>query len=349
MSMITLNGYMKVYKGIKSFEDYELDILKYFHAGFVIFNKSHKDVFEKFKNVYINNVEDFAHIQATVRRGTDQTPLNYVMSMEQVDMKFLPMKYRVSHLPRKEFLNYNWQLNEDKTPFFIKYGYIWGFGGFDKTQRDKLMEDTWNLVKHNYIENPTIEFLLDSINEDKHTNPATTSNKFKTDVWNFFKDFKDKVCVEFGTHKGQTTKILSYCFKKTYTVNKDLKSFDSAKMLNVGIDNITYVPFDLYSSEELKIDNVSVFMVDAGHKYEHVVSDINRCLSMTDMEECYIIFDDYGLDVHEEEVKLAIDEYINSGKIEIVKKIGHESGHTFGGSLGRTLKDSEGIICRIVK
>ena len=70
---------------------------------------------------------------------------------------------------------------------------------------------------------------------------------------------------------------------------------------------------------------------------------------MADMEECYIIFDDYGLDVHEEEVKLAIDEYINSGKIEIVKKIGHESGHTFGGSLGRTLKDSEGIICRIVK
>ena len=48
-------------------------------------------------------------------------------------------------------------------------------------------------------------------------------------------------------------------------------------------------------------------------------------------------------------MKLAIDEYINSGKIEIVKKIGHESGHTFGGSLGRTLKDSEGIICRIVK
>ena len=76
------------------------------------------------------------------------------------------------------------------------------------------MEDVWGLIKHNYVKEPTIESLIESINEDKHTNPTTTSNKFKTDVWDFFKDFKDKVCVEFGTHKGQTTKILSYCFKQ---------------------------------------------------------------------------------------------------------------------------------------
>ena len=339
----SIQGYKRL------FNNYELDILKYFHAGFVIFNKSHKSVFEKFKNMYINNIDELTHIQGTLRRGTDQTPLNYVMSMNNVDMKFLPMKYRVSHLPRKEFLSYNWQLNEDKTPFFIKYGYIWGFGGFGKRERNKILDQTWKLVRHNYFENPTIEFLLESIGEDKHTNPATTSNKFKSDVWEFFKDFKDKVCVEFGTHKGQTTKILSYCFKKVYTINKEIQSFDNAKMLNVGIDNIKYVPFDLYSDEKLSIKNVSVFMIDAGHKYTQVVSDLDRCIDMSDIQDSYIIFDDYGLDVHEKEVKRAVDEYISANKIQVVKKIGHSSGHTFGGSLGRTLKDNEGLICRIVK
>ena len=204
-----------------------------------------------------------------------------------------------------------------------------------------------------------IDWLLDSIGEDKHTNPTTTSNKFKQDVWEFFKDSKDKTCVELGTHKGQTTKILSYCFKNVYTINKDTQSFRDAKALNVGLDNITYIPFDLYSNEELKIEDVSVFLIDAGHKYNEVVSDINRCLSMISKivfltprfptfyrQDSYIIFDDYGLEVHEKQVKLAIDKFIKNGKIKIVKKIGHESGYSFDGS--RVLKDNEGLICKVV-
>ena len=49
--------------------------------------------------------------------------------------------------------------------------------------------------------------LQTEIREDKHDNPSTTSFKFKKDLYEFFKDSKDKVCVEFGTHKGQTTRI----------------------------------------------------------------------------------------------------------------------------------------------
>ena len=100
--------------------------------------------------IYLDNADYFNHMQSTLRRGTDQTPFNYVISMNDIDVKFLPMEYRVSHLSRKELLGYNWQLNEDRTPFFIKYGYIWGFSGFDKTQRNKLMREIWDLIKHNY-------------------------------------------------------------------------------------------------------------------------------------------------------------------------------------------------------
>lgn len=342
-----------VYESIQGykefFDNYELNIFEYFNTGLVVFNKSHREVFDKFKEIYTNDADYFVEKQSTLRRGTDQTPFNYVMRMNDIDIKFLPMAYRVSHLPRKDLLNHNWQLKEDLTPFFIKYGLIWGFSGFDKTQRNDLMNQIWNLVKHNYVKNPTIEFLLESIGEDKHTNPTTTSDKFKSDVWEFFKDYKNKTCIEFGTHKGQTTKILSYCFKHVYSINKDIQSFDNAKMLNVGIENITYVPFDLYSKEKLDLKDISVFMIDAGHQYNQVISDINRCLSMAPLDDCYIIFDDYGLNVHELHVKRAIDEFINSNKIEVIKKIGYEPGHLFGGKTNRKLNDYEGLICKVVR
>ena len=64
-----------------------------------------------------------------------------------------------------------------------------------------------------------IEKLLKQIKEDKVYNMSTTSFKFKRDVWNFFQGFQDKIAVEFGTHKGQTTRILSFLFKKVYTIN----------------------------------------------------------------------------------------------------------------------------------
>ena len=104
----------------------------------------------KFKDKYMKNADEFIGLQKTVRRGTCQTPLNYVVQMSDIDVNFLPIPYRLSHLPRKDLLSYNWQLDEDKTPFFIKYGYVWFFSGFDKRVRNELMDQTWDIVKGNY-------------------------------------------------------------------------------------------------------------------------------------------------------------------------------------------------------
>ncbi len=340
-----------VYDSVKGYEDffsYQLDIQKYFSSGVIIFNKSHKDIFLEFKDLYLNNVDKFVELQdKIVHKGTEQTPLNYWLQKNEVEMNLdLPFTYKLTHIHRKEMFGNNWQLKEDDTPYFIKYGKNWVFNGINKNQRTNTMKQVWDLVKHNYVKDQNIELLLDSIREDKHTNLHTTSDKFKSDVWDFFKDFKDQVCIEFGTHKGQTTKILSYCFKHVYTVNRNLQSFATAKMLNVGIENITYVPFNLYSKEEMDVEKSNVFMIDAGHKYPEVISDINRCIKMSADGDSYIIFDDYGLNTHEENVKVAVDESIDKNMIEIVKKIGHQKGHEFS---HKFLKDSEGLICRIVK
>ena len=81
--MIILDGFMKVCKGYKNiFNNYELDISKYFCTQFVIFNKSHKELFKKFEKFYKENVDEFIKLQTkTVKRGTCQTPLNYITQM----------------------------------------------------------------------------------------------------------------------------------------------------------------------------------------------------------------------------------------------------------------------------
>mgnify|MGYP000336063150 FL=1 len=72
----------------------------------------------------MTNADELVKLQTkTVKRGTDQTPLNYLVQMNNIDLTYLPKPYRLSHLYRKEMLGHNWQLEEDKTPFFIKYGY----------------------------------------------------------------------------------------------------------------------------------------------------------------------------------------------------------------------------------
>ena len=188
-----------------------------------------------------------------------------------------------------------------------------------------------------------IDQLLKEIGEDKHQNMTTTSFKFKRDVWEFFQNFQDKIAVEFGTHKGQTTKVLSHLFKKVYTVNRlDNKE---AKTLNKDIKNIEYIDnFNLYSPRNLPIyDIISVFLIDAGHQYKDVVWDVHRAIALNRSKECYIIFDDYGLQSHSKTVKKAVDDAINQGIFTLIRGIGHNKEHHFGDPKN-PLTDYEGVI-----
>lgn len=191
-----------------------------------------------------------------------------------------------------------------------------------------------------------IKELLKQIKEDKIDNMSTTSFKFKTDIWDFFQNNQDKVAIEFGTHKGQTTRILSFLFKKVYTINNN----DSlmAKELNKDRNNIIYLNFDLYSGKNLPIsDEISMFLIDAGHDYEHVISDINLAFSLNLNKDCYIVFDDYGLIQYSEHVHKAVNQAIDSNALMFVKGIGHEQGFNFGGNPPRILQNYEGLITKI--
>ena len=157
--VVELDNLKWVYESVQGYKDifngFELDINKYMYSGWVIFNESHRELFKQFKEYYLANVDKFVKLQTeTVQRGTCQTPLNYFIQMNNVKVDFLPQTYRLSHLHRREALRHNWQMDgteyEDKTPWFIKHGYIWVFSGFSKEHRNNLMEQTWQMVGEKY-------------------------------------------------------------------------------------------------------------------------------------------------------------------------------------------------------
>lgn len=142
----SVQGYKELFNG------YELDLKNYINVGFQIFGSWYKPFLKDLEQFYFDNYDKIAILQKEVRRGTDQPVINYLLDIKGVPIGIdsLPSSYFLMHMNRFSWFGHNWQLNEDLTPYFIKYGYIWVFSGFDRTQRNGLMQETWNMIKDNY-------------------------------------------------------------------------------------------------------------------------------------------------------------------------------------------------------
>jgi len=182
----------------------------------------------------------------------------------------------------------------------------------------------------------TIDELL-TIIPDKFEHRTTTSHKFKRDFFDYFNkiEFKDKICVEIGSNIGYSTRVLSYLFKEVIGFNLD--SVEAAQKFNSDRLNVRYYAQDVYNTV-LPVDYADVFFIDAQHTYDAVIEDTLRSLKFKSDGKKYFIFDDYGAFP---DIKKAVDDLISCDKIEIVKKIGHETDTTFV----KPLYDYEGIIC----
>ena len=177
---------------------------------------------------------------------------------------------------------------------------------------------------------------------DKRNNKGTTTLRFKEDLIDFFtKNSKDNnAVIELGTHHGWSTWVLSHLFPHVMTFDNNEKSVHRARAFNHQKTNIVYYVEDIYECDWWSVsDNISAVFVDAVHSYECVILDIKNCLKIAN--ECYIIFDDYGLF---EDVKRAVDEYVESKKLSFVKYIGEPAGSDC--RTGKVLQDWEGIICK---
>tara|TARA_R100000773_G_C4221306_1_gene120421 strand:- start:2994 stop:4334 length:1341 start_codon:yes stop_codon:yes gene_type:complete len=332
-----LNWVYDSVRGYEEFFSYKLNKHNYFSSGVIIFNKSHKDMFLDFKDLYLNNTEEFVELQdKTVRKGTEQTPLNYWVQKNNVELNLdLPFSYKLTHMHRKDMFKPNWQLNEDSTPFFIKYGYNWVFNGIPKNQRTEVMSQTWGFVKDNYDED---YFLNRVVHKDKWC--KTTSRKFKEDVLRIFRDRKMDNCIEIGSCRGDTTRVLSECFKKVYSFEQSSDNITYIKERCSDVDNVEISQADVYDSN-FEIPDVNVAFIDAGHSTELVKKDISRFLNKN--PNMVLVFDDYGQ--KDESIKKAI---LETG-VKVSRHIGEYNGFKFNRINGEevTMIGREGVICNL--
>lgn len=139
----SIKNYQKYYPDIK------LDVFDYYNSGVSFFTKEHKPVYDSLIQLYENNSEELDD-KATMGGGKVQTLLNFELKKQNIKQKELPPIWNMFSMHKREMFSHNWQDGVDKTPFFIKYSYLWHFTGFAIEQRTDIMKQTWDLVSKNY-------------------------------------------------------------------------------------------------------------------------------------------------------------------------------------------------------
>ena len=94
---------------------------EYGNSGFQIVNDKHRYFFQHMRDFYFENIDNINMIQQKWGTGTDQTPLNFNLNLQNVDVKLLPYKYNMGCMIKKEVLA------EDM--LFTKIGWIYHFNG----------------------------------------------------------------------------------------------------------------------------------------------------------------------------------------------------------------------------
>ena len=122
------------------FPNVKLDWTDYFNCGFIVLNEKHKELCKSIINFWETNEVELTMIQNTISKGTDQTPVNFMVKKD-IEINYLSKKFNLTHFNRKEIL---------QGLMFIDCGYIWHFNGFEKSWREPIMKDTWNKIKGNY-------------------------------------------------------------------------------------------------------------------------------------------------------------------------------------------------------
>ena len=202
-----------------------------------------------------------------------------------------------------------------------------------------------NIVKsQNYMYKEVTKVLNDI--PDKWEVKTTTSKKWKEGLYNFIKYYNINSVLEIGTSLGHTTYFVAHFVDKVTTLEYDSTRVSKAKKLSEKHNNINFICGSAY--DEWNFDYHDLVIIDCIHEYKYIKSDIENAINLGPK---YIAFDDYGLFP---ELKKAIDESIDSGRLELVYKIGYPAGTHFYMSKStnttsdKVLADSEGLICRVV-
>ena len=117
-----------------------MDWTKYINSGFQIFNKSHKDFHKKILNIFMENSEHFMKMQNHFHVGSDQSPINFFIQMNNVELKLLPYQFNMVDMFRKEIIH---------DMLYTKVGWIYHFSAIPQEVQEQL-GGVPNLMKRTY-------------------------------------------------------------------------------------------------------------------------------------------------------------------------------------------------------
>ncbi len=125
---------MEVYSNLV-FDNHKLNFWNYINTGFMVMGKNHKSFIKESVDFYFKNKDKFIDIQNNYGVGNDQTPLNYLLDINKINVKLLSYKFNMQELPRKEILT------EDL--LFTKLGWVYHFNTWPKPTPRYWMEKTY--------------------------------------------------------------------------------------------------------------------------------------------------------------------------------------------------------------
>ena len=140
-------SYDWIFRSIENYSKYifnndTINWWNYINGGFQIVNKKHKQFFKNIINFYLNNRDNLINIQETFSVGTDQTPLNFLLNQNNIDVKLLSYEFNMQDMPRKEIL--------DNDLTMTRLGWIYHYNGIPNNQDDQATY-YWMKKTHDYL------------------------------------------------------------------------------------------------------------------------------------------------------------------------------------------------------
>jgi hypothetical protein len=139
----SLRGYAPLFSGTN------VSRKNYINAGFMICEQKHRTLFENMLTLYENRREEMQALTRNLSKGSDQTPLNYILAGQDLSINYLPQQFNLMHLVPQLMQN-GWLLSRYPVQKFLEQGYIWHFIGLTVRHKAILMKRTWERIKDEY-------------------------------------------------------------------------------------------------------------------------------------------------------------------------------------------------------
>jgi len=124
------------------FPNTKFDWTTYMNNGFIVMSPKHKKLCKTITDFYYANEDELRMRQhQTLKKGSDQTPVNYLVRREKNPITHLSKKWNFTHMHIRGVL---------QNFLFLDCAWLYHFNGFDKSMRNDIMKQTWQEMERRY-------------------------------------------------------------------------------------------------------------------------------------------------------------------------------------------------------